>query len=239
MTIAPPRATWPSRVSATPLRSSSSPPIRMWPIPYASADTSTRPVPMVVMVFGRTPDRISRCHQRIDRGVERLLQRTQQLHVVPVLGRACPGPIPGPAAGRKDNRQNGLGQGSGVRRTEVGRALPSACERSQATSVRQERSRATTITSARRGTGSSRQLGCVAAIGLFRIEQSRPPATGTARARPPSRTIAPARCRRRSPPAAARSAGQPVEVAPESRRTRSAWTARTAARRWTAVTVGS
>ena len=43
-----------------PLSSSRSPPIRMWPSPNASAETSTRPVPMVVMVFGRTPDRISR-----------------------------------------------------------------------------------------------------------------------------------------------------------------------------------
>jgi hypothetical protein len=32
----------------------------MWPTPYATAESSTKPVPMVVMVFGRTPDRMSR-----------------------------------------------------------------------------------------------------------------------------------------------------------------------------------
>ena len=60
VTMAPPRATCPSRVSATPLRSSNAPPRRMCPSPYASAETRTRPVPTVVMVFGRTPARISR-----------------------------------------------------------------------------------------------------------------------------------------------------------------------------------
>jgi hypothetical protein len=33
----------------------------MWPVAYATAETSTSPVPTVVMVLGRTPDRINRC----------------------------------------------------------------------------------------------------------------------------------------------------------------------------------
>ena len=181
-----------------PLSSSSSPPRRMWP----SAERQRRHQHQAGADGGdgvrphAGPDQPR--HQRIDRGVERLLQRTQQLHVVSVSRRACPRPVPRPAAGAKDNRQNWLGQSERRRRWRARlfgiRAAPA-------------------FATARRN--------CVGAAGAQPRDDRR------------RRSVAGLDLL-----AQRRAAGQPVEMRGESRRSASAWTARTAASRWTAVAVG-
>ena len=55
----PLRATWPSRMSKSPLARRNAPPSWISPIPNATADAMTTVAPAVVMVLGEMPHRIN------------------------------------------------------------------------------------------------------------------------------------------------------------------------------------